>query len=296
MKKLIKWTPFDVFNVFLMSGMSFIMLYPMLYAIAGAFNDGNDYLRGGVYLLPRQWTLDNFRVLFRDGQIMKAYLVTAEKAILGTISNLTVTTLAAYAITRPNLKFKRVYLVYIMFTMFFGGGLIPYYILITKIKLYDTFWVYIIPGLFSVWGMLIMQSYIRDLPESITESAKIDGAGEYRILAQIVVPLCIPLFAALGLFGIVGHWNAYWDSLMFTRSQNLRTIMRVLQQIINEAQSLDAMMARAVQSSQDIDYKPTPQTLKLAAMVATALPIVASYPFLQRYFVKGVTLGSVKGG
>jgi len=295
MKGLRKWILFDYANVLLMLFMMVITAYPMIFAIAGAFSEGNDYMRGGIYFYPRKPTLDNFRVLFRNNQIIQAFKISAMKSIIGTFTNLIVTLLVAYAMTRPDLKLKRVYQLVIMVPMFFGGGLIPYFMLIRDLGLYDTFLVYIIPGMFSIWTMLIMQSYIRGLPDSIIESAEIDGAGEYMILARIVAPLCVPMFAALILFGVVGHWNSYFDSMMFTTRTELQTIQYYLRKIIVDVNQSNSMYDQAIKFASDIKDKPIAQTLKLAAMVTTAAPILAVYPFLQRYFVKGITLGSIKG-
>ena len=161
--------------------------------------------------------------------------------------------------------------------------------------MYDSFWVYIIPGLFSVWNMIIIQSFFRDLPASVFESARIDGAGEYRIFCQIALPLSKPVLAAIVLFSFVGSWNSYFDSMMYTNSPNLQTIQLFLMKLITDPSSAKAMGRAAAQSMPNQARQITPQTLKLAAMTVTALPIISIYPFLQRYFVKGVMVGSIKG-
>lgn len=286
---------FDIFNIVLMCIMMVIMIYPLWFIIIGAFNEGQDYMRGGVYLWPRKFTLDNFKAVFFERAIVDAFMVTVLKCLIGTITSVFFTALVSYGITRPGLKLKKIYIPFIMFTMFFGGGLIPYFILIKDLKLYNTFWVYIIPGLFSVWNMIIMQSFFRELPDSLIESAKIDGAGEYKIFFHIILPLSKPVLAAIALFTVVGHWNSYFDSMMYTSSPQLQTIQLFLKKVITDASVSQSLGVQAAQVVPESAAKITPQTIKLAAMTVTALPIVAVYPFLQKYFVKGVMIGAVKG-
>ena len=182
-----------------------------------------------------------------------------------------------------------------MFTMYFSGGLIPYFILIRDLKLYNTFWVYIIPGLFNVWNMIIIQSYMRELPEALIESAKIDGAGEYRIFLRIIIPLCKPVLAAVALFTVVGHWNSYFDSMMYTNDVSLQTIQLYLKKVITDPSVAAGLGKQAVSIVPESAAKITIQSVKMAAMAVTALPMIVVYPFLQKYFVKGMTIGAVKG-
>lgn len=286
---------FDFINYFFMIVMIVIMLYPFWYCVVGSFNEGLDYLRGGVFLWPRKFTTSNYKAVFLDKSILQAFLVTIEKCVVGTITSLLCTSLVAYAITRPNLKFKKVYIPFIMLTMFFSGGLIPYFILINDIGLYDSFWVYIIPGMFSAYNMIIIQSFMRELPNELIESAKIDGASEYRIFFQIILPLSKPVLATIALFTMVGHWNSYFDSMMYTNSLDLQTIQLFLKKVITDPAVAKGLGSAATVAIPTQAVHITPQVVKLATMVITALPIVCVYPFLQKYFVKGVTMGAVKG-
>jgi putative aldouronate transport system permease protein len=278
-----------------MLGMIFIMLYPMWFCIAGAFSDGQDYMRGGVYFWPRKATFANIRALFFEPVILDAFKITVLKSLVGTVTSLLFTTIVAYGITRRNLRFKKFYIAYIMFTMFFGGGMIPYFVLIKDLRLYNNFLVYIIPSLYSVWNMIIIQSFIRELPASLIEAAKIDGYGEYLILFKIVIPLSMPVLAAIALFTIVGHWNSYFDSMLYTSSPSLQTIQYYLRKVIVDPAMSNSMGARSVQQIPESARKITPQTIKLAAMMITSLPIILIYPFLQKYFAKGMLIGSIKG-
>lgn len=293
--KVKKWKTFDVVNVILMALFTLVMVYPLWFTIVGAFNEGKDYMRGGVYLWPRVWTLDNFAAVFRDNSIVNAFVVTIAKCIAGTTCSVLFTCLVSYGLCRPKLMFKKFYIPFIMFTMFFSGGLIPSFLLIRNLHLYDTFWVYIFPQLFSVYYMIIIQSFMRELPEALNESAKMDGAGEYRIFFQIILPLSKPVIAAIALFTIVGHWNSYFDSMMYTADASLQTIQLYLKKVITDPAMSASMGAQAAREVPEAAAKITAQSVKMAAMAVTALPVVAVYPFLQKYFVKGMTVGAVKG-
>ena len=293
--KISKLKAFDVINYILMGVLCFVTVYPMWFVFVGAFNDGRDYMRGGVYLWPRVWTLENFKAVFRERTIVSAFLVTVAKCLVGTVTSVLFTTLSAYGICRPNLKGKKIYIPFIMFTMYFGGGLIPYFILIRELHLYNTFWVYIIPSLFSVWNMLVIQTFVREIPEALGESAKIDGAGEYRIFIQIILPLCKPVLAAIALFTVVGHWNSYFDAMMYTSDISLQTMQLFLKKIITDSSAATSMMGSVARVVPESAQKLTAQSVKLAAMAVTAVPVLVVYPFLQKYFVKGVMIGAVKG-
>ena len=286
---------FDLVNGAIMVLMMLVMLFPFWYCVVGSFNDGTDYLRGGVYLWPREFVLSNYKAVFRDPSIFNAFKVTIAKSLLGTFSSVLVTALAAYAMTRPALKGKRFYAPFMTLTMYFGGGLIPYFVVIKDLGLYDSFWVYIIPGLFSVWNMIILRSFFAELPPELIEAARLDGAGEYRIFFQIVLPLSKAVLATIVLFSLVGHWNAYFDSMMYTSAPELQTIQLFLKKMITDPGTASSLASSAAMAIPAEARKVTPQTIKLAAMVVTSLPIICVYPFLQKYFVKGTMVGSVKG-
>ncbi len=286
---------FDYLNVVLMIVMMVIMIYPLWYCLVGSLNEGTDYLRGGVYLWPRKLTFANYEAIFYDDSIISAFKITVLKCVVGTVTSLLFTSIVAYGLSYPGLRFKNFYIALIMFTMFFGGGLIPYFLLIKDIGLYNSFWVYILPSLFSVWNMIIIQSFMRDLPQALFESARIDGAREYRIFFQIVIPLSKPVLAAIALFTFVGHWNSYFDSMMYTSAPELQTIQLFLKKVITDPAFSNSVGAATVAAVPDQAHKITPRTIKLATMMVTALPVIAIYPFLQKHFVKGIMIGAVKG-
>ena len=288
-------TAFDWINYAVMVLLAFIMVYPLWYCVAGSLNEGMDYLRGGVFLWPRKWTLANYKAVFLDSAILNAFWVTIWKCLVGTVTSVLCTAMVAYAITRPKLRLKKLYIPFIMLTMFFSGGLIPYFILIVDLGLYDSFWVYVIPTMFSAYNMIIIQSFMRELPSELIESAKLDGASEYRIFFQMILPLSKPVLATIALFTVVTHWNSYFDSMMYTSSQELQTIQLFLKKVITDPSVSRGLGSAATIAIPDQAATLTPQVVKLATMVVTALPVVCIYPFLQRYFVKGVTVGAVKG-
>ena len=288
-------TAFDWINYAVMVILAFVMIYPLWYCVAGSLNEGMDYLRGGVFLWPRKWTFANYKAVFLDSAILNAFWVTIWKCLVGTVTSVLCTAMVAYAITRPKLRLKKLYIPFIMLTMFFSGGLIPYFILIVDLGLYDSFWVYVIPTMFSAYNMIIIQSFMRELPSELIESAKLDGASEYRIFFQMILPLSKPVLATIALFTVVTHWNSYFDSMMYTSSQELQTIQLFLKKVITDPSVSRGLGSAATIAIPDQAATLTPQVVKLATMVVTALPVVCIYPFLQRYFVKDVTVGAVKG-
>ncbi|OCT14820.1 ABC transporter permease [Paenibacillus pectinilyticus] len=288
-----KW--FDVFNIIFMLFVVVVTLAPFWFALVGSFNDGVDYLRGSVYLWPREFTLANYQAVLSDSGLYHAYFITISKTLVGMSTHIALTALVAYGMSRKELKGRNFYLLIMMIAMFFYGGLIPTYLLYKQIGLLNNFLVYIIPSMFSIWDMIIIMSFFRTLPEPIFESARMDGAGEYRIFIQLVLPLTKPVLAAIALFNGVYQWNTYMDAMMFTTKSSLETVQLVLMRLVTDASYGEALGQQASMYMPDEAKHISPATLKLAMMVATTAPIVAIYPFLQKYFVKGVLIGSVKG-
>ncbi|NOU69394.1 ABC transporter permease subunit [Paenibacillus sp. LMG 31461] len=286
---------FDAFNVFLMLAIVVLTLAPFWFALVGSLNQGVDYMRGGVYLWPREFTLANYMSIFSDNTIYHAYFITVSRSLIGTILHVAFTALVAYGMSRKSLAGRNVYLIIMLFTMFFYGGLIPTYLLYKQLGLLNNFLVYIVPTMFSVWDMIIIMSFFRTIPESIVESAKMDGAGEYRIFLQLVLPLTKPVLAAIALFNCVYHWNAYTDALFFTTKDYLEPVQLFLKRIVTDASVAQKFGEQVAGNMPEEAKQISSETLKLAMMMATTAPILVVYPFLQRFFVKGVLIGSVKG-
>jgi len=274
------------------------VLYPFLYMLAISLNEGSDAAKGGIYIWPRAFTLLNYEIVLGNEVIRHAYLITIARTVIGTVTGLLVTLIAAYGLSYRLLPLRKVFLGYILITMLFNGGLVPFYIQLYNVGLVNTFWVYIIPGMFSAWNMFVMLKFIQGIPDALIESAELDGASPVRILFQIIVPLSKPMLAALGLFTAVGHWNDWFAGAFFVSSQSLIPVQTFLQQLLS-ASDLSAVLgsntnqealARGSQM-QNI----TLMSIKMAVVMVSAIPILCVYPFLQKYFVKGVLIGSVKG-
>jgi len=288
----------QVVIVFLLSLLCLSVLYPFFYMLAISLNDGADAAKGGVYLWPRSFTLINYEIVLGNEVIRNSYLITIGRTIVGTITGLLVTLLAAYGLSYRGLPIRKWLLSYVLITMLFNGGLIPFYIQLFELGLVNSFWVYIIPGMFSAWNMFVMLKFIQGIPEALIESAELDGAGPVRILFQIIVPLSKPMLAALGLFTAVGHWNDWFAGAFYVTDQALIPVQTFLQQLLS-ASDLSAVLGSnnnqeaLARGSQGQNI--TLMSIKMAVVMVSALPILCVYPFLQKYFVKGVLIGSVKG-
>jgi putative aldouronate transport system permease protein len=282
----------DVFLVALMLLICFITLYPVWYTVVLSFNESSDTMLGGIYWWPRKFSLESYKAVFMDHSILQAFNVTIWKTLIGTLTNVLFTAMVAYAFSKKFLMGRKVYLMLGTITMFFGGGLIPYFILIKNIGLYDKFLVYIIPAMFNFYNLLIFMSFFRELPAALEESARIDGANDFRIFVQIIIPLSMPVLATIALFTGVGQWNDYFTGVMFINNPDLQPIQTFLYRIIASASASKSVVSMPVGIS---GGQVNSQSVKLATMVVTTAPIICVYPFLQKYFVKGVMVGSVKG-
>jgi putative aldouronate transport system permease protein len=285
-----------VIIVFLML-LCFSVIYPFLYMLSISLNVGSDAAKGGVYLWPRKFTLYNFEVVIGNAVIRHAYLITIARTIIGTIIGLLITILVAFGLSYRQMPYRKILISYIMFTLLFNGGLVPLYIQLNNLSLLNSFWVYIIPSAFSAWNMFIMMKFIQGIPEALTESAEIDGANPIRILLVIIMPLSKPMLAALGLFTAVWHWNDWFAGAFYVSDQNIIPVQTFLQQLLS-AQDISAVLgsnnsealARGTMLS-----NVTLMSIKMATVMVSVIPILCVYPFLQKYFVEGVLIGSVKG-
>ena len=280
---------FDIINYIFLAVLAFITLYPFWFVLIGSFSQGEDYSGGGVWVWPRIWSSASYIVVLKDSRFWIALRNTVVRTILATVLSVGFTSMVAYAMSRPNLKHKPFFQWVNLFTMFFSGGLVPYYLVIVAIGLYDTFWVYILPSIYSVYNMIVLSSFFRSIPESIRESAVLDGAGDFRIWLQMYMPLSKPALATIALWVAVGHWNSYMATMLYTRDANLTTLQYFLMRVIKEANvSYEGI-------TWEIRNDVTPQTISYAAIVVATIPILMVYPFLQRFFTKGIMIGSLKG-
>ena len=268
-----------------------ITLYPVLNTLAISLNDGTDALRGGIYLLPRKFTWKNYiTVLQKDNLIMGAY-ITVARTVIGTAHALFANAILAFNVSRKHFMFKKQLSLFWVITMYVNGGMIPTFLLFKTLHLTNSFWVYVIPGMFSAFNMLVIRTYMNGISDSLEESAQLDGAGYTTIFLKIISPLCKPVYATVALFVAVGQWNSWFDAMLYNRmSANLTTLqyelMKLLSSVTNQGNSVEAMKNAA--------GSVTPTSVRAAATILTMLPIICLYPFLQRYFVTGLTIGGVK--
>lgn len=270
-----------------------VSIYPFYLSIILSFNEGLDATKGGIYLFPRVFTLDNYKLFFTDMEWVNAFIITVIRTLIGTSVTVFVTLLVAYGLSYKALMFRKFYITLIIISMYFSGGLIPYYITLREVGLLNSFWVYIIPSALNLFFILVAISFFQDISPELSESAMLDGAGELTILLKIILPISKPIMATLAIFSGVGHWNSWYDSAFFIRDDKLRTMGYRLMEVINKANM--PSNAGASTLAQASKATTTPLAIQVTAMVISVLPILFIYPLLQKYFMTGLTIGSVKG-
>lgn len=288
---------FTIFNTIFMVLVLLVCIVPYFHTLAKALNDGYDTMLGGLTIYPRKPTMQNFQVLLSDSSMYLAFLVSIAKVVLGTVLGLLVQFAAAYALSKETLRGKSAIMLFLIIPTFFSGGTIPTYLLYSNSGLINNFWVYVLPHLASYYNILIIKSYIgSSVPYSLREAASLDGASEMRTMLQIVFPLCKPVMATVALWIAVSQWNNYTDTLYYITNESLATLSYKLMQIVQESERLKALIQEAALMGENITdaVKSTPESLVAAQVIVTTIPIIVVYPFLQKYFVKGVTLGAVK--
>jgi putative aldouronate transport system permease protein len=285
---------FNFFNISLLLFLVIVTLYPFINTLAVSLNNSLDTVRGGIYLWPRQFTWLNYQKILIKPEIYAGALTSLLRTVIGPLLTVASCLLVAYGISRKDFVLRRFITTAFVLTMYFSGGLIPYYFLIRGLHMVNNFLVYVIPTMVNAFYILVLRSFISELPDSIIESARIDGASEFRILGSIVLPLCTPVLATIILFATVDQWNAWFDTMIFCpAAQNLTTLQYELQKVLQNSQQM-----RTVDYSQALigNSKTVNATSIRAAMtIIVTLPIALVYPFLQKYFIKGLTIGSVKG-
>ena len=285
MRKIKKYTAFDYINMIFLTLFGVVTIYPFYYVVIGAFSNGQTYMSGGVFFAVRGFTLDNFKAIIGDSTLWTAFRNSALRTAAGVASGLLFTSLVAYAMGSPHLRCKALYQNLYIFTMFFSGGTIPFYLLIRVLGLYNSFWVYIVPALFSVYNMIVISNFFRGIPDGLREAAEIEGAGEITIWWTIYMPLSKAVLATVGLWLAVNHWNSYMGTMLYTDADSSTiTLQYYLKQIINSAACISG------------DYETvTTKTVAYAAIVIATIPILCVYPAVQKHFTKGVLVGSLKG-
>lgn len=273
-------------------------LYPFLNSLAISFNHADDTILGGITIYPRVPTIANYKQIFTNPTIWKAYGITFARTIIGAAGGLVVTGAMAFGLSRKNLVFRKFYTFFCLIPMYFGGGLIPTYFLIQTLGLRNNFLVYIIPNLVNIWNMILMRSYFQSVPDALEESSRIDGANYITIFFKIYWPVSTPIIATIALYFGVYHWNDWFMPNIYITNQDLKPMTSVLLSIISEAAFAERMAAAgagAFVGDASKGKQTNVRSITMATMITSIVPIVAIYPFLQRYFLKGIMVGSIKG-
>ncbi len=283
---------FDVVNTLLLVVIFLIILYPLYYIVIASFSDPDLVLTGRIFLLPKGFQLESYKKVFGNGEIMDGYLHTIMYAAVGTCINLAVTLAAGYALSRPDLRGRKGFTLFFVFTMFFGGGTVPTYMLVRNLHLLNTFWAMVIPNAMSVWNLILCRNFFEsNIPKELLEVSQIDGCRNDYFFFKIVLPLSKALIAVMVLFYAVGHWNSYMQPLLYLSDRSKYPLQLVLKNILISSQP-DASLAGMTDRAEM--YKQT-EMLKYALVVVSSVPMIVLYPFVQKYFVQGVMVGSVKG-
>ena len=286
--KHLKKTWFDYFLVVFFVLILIVTLYPFLNVLAISFNDATDTLRNVNFLIPRQFTLYNYNYVFKEGGILVPLLISVAKTVVGTLVGVILTAMLAYVLSRKDFVFQKLFTVMFVITMYVGGGLIPDYLLIMRtLHLGNNFLVYILPGLVWVYNMILVRSYIDGLPMALQEAAQLDGANDFQVWYIVILPLCAPVIATIALFYAVGQWNSFMDTYLYAK--DLPTLQYKLYEIMSQA-----TMQVDPHSAGTLSRAVTPMAIRMAVTVVATVPIIVVYPFVQKYFVGGMTMGAVK--
>ena len=281
---------FDTANVIFLMGLVFVTFYPIYYIFIVSVSGGNAVMRGDVSFWPVDFNWQTYLLVFEDPSIGRSYLNTILYTTVGTAINLICTTLCAYPLSKRDFYGRGFFTLMIVFTMFFSGGLIPSYLLVQKLGMMNTMWALVIPGAISVWNMIIMRTFFQNIPHELYESAALDGASEFTSLMRITLPLSKPVMATMGMFYAVGHWNSFFPAMIYLDEKAKFPLQIILRNMV--------VMGEMSSQSQEISgvfASVTATNIKYAVIIIAVAPILLIYPFIQKYFVKGVMVGSLKG-
>lgn len=285
---------FDILNYTFMILLTIVTLYPFLNVLAISLNNSIDTVKGGITIIPREFTFENYIQIFKTDAILASTGMSVLRTVVGTITGILSTGMVAFVISREDFFAKKFVTIAFVVTMYVSGGLIPEYMLVRNLHLMGNFFVYILPGLISVFNVIVLRSFIDSLPFEIQESAKLDGANDFIIFIRIIFPLCLPVIATLSLFIAVGQWNSWFDTYLYSgTNKSLTTLQYELQKILLSAQSSGQ---QDIYGSSDLvsQRRVSPESLRMAMTIVATVPILFAYPFVQKYFIKGLTLGGVK--
>jgi putative aldouronate transport system permease protein len=284
-EKIFQWV-----NIFLLTMLGLVTLYPFIYVLSLSFSTAAEAQRAGLHLYPRAVTLTAYQMVFHNPSILTGYMNSIFRTVAGTLGTLVFTCLCAYPLSRPGLRWRRTLTFIVLFTLIFNGGLVPMYLQIRNLGLLNNRLVYILPTMVAAFNVIILKNFFQEIPHSLAESARMDGASEWRILFQIYVPLAKPALATVGLWTAVVHWNQWFDAMIYITDDKKQVLQNFLQRIVVENST--EMIEKGLVNPDIMQF--TPETIKAATVVITILPMIIVYPFVQKYFVKGIMLGGVK--
>jgi putative aldouronate transport system permease protein len=282
---------FNVFNIIILSALAISTLYPFVYMATISLSTAAEASRDGFHLWPGEISLTAYKMVFTNPEILLGYINTVGRTVIGTFLTVIVTCMCAYPLSKKHLPHRSLITFIIMFTMLFNGGLVPAYLLVKNLGMIDSYLVYILPPLTAAFNIIIVKNFFQSIPQSLAVSAQIDGASDYYILFKIYMPLSKPVLATITLWTAVTHWNMWFDALLYINSESKLTLQMFLRRIVIEGST--EMIQKGIVNPDMMSF--TPETIKAATVVVTILPILLFYPFIQKYFVKGIMLGGVKG-
>lgn len=280
---------FDIFNVILLVIFTIIIIVPIWNVLISSFSSGKSLADGGFAFWPKQFSLENYRAVFSDDSIWQAFFISIAKTVIGASTHVLFCAIVAYGYSKNHLKGRKIYSALGIITMFFGGGMVPTYLLIKSLGLLNSFWVYIIPALFSFFDVIILMNFFRSIPKSLEDSAKIDGAGDWDIFLKIYLPLSKPALATIALFNGVGQWNDFFTTKLYITDKSLYPLQMKIYEIVVQSQ-----MSSMQHFSGSVVLDTTAKGVQLATIVVTTLPILVIYPLLQKHFISGMMIGAVK--
>ena len=285
---------FDTINTLLLVLVMLVVLYPLYFIVIASFSDPLEVLSGHVVFFPKKVSLEAYKMVFRDAQILTGYRNTIFYTLLGTAVNIVLTVLAAYPLSRRDLAGRKFFTVMLAVTMFFSGGLIPTYLMVSNtLHLLDTIWAMILPGAISEWNVIIVRTYFQtSIPPELSEAAMVDGCSDFMLLAKVILPLSMPVLAVMVLFYGVAHWNSFFNALIYLNDKALYPLQLILRSILVQNTMSEDMLAEVDSLA---NRQVMAETIKYALIVVASAPIIAVYPFLQKYFVKGIMVGAIKG-
>jgi putative aldouronate transport system permease protein len=281
---------FNFGNLLVLGVIGLLCLYPFIYTLSISLSTATEASRQGFHLFPREISLASYKMVLTNPDIVRGYVNTLVRTVLGTALTVVACCVAAYPLARKEMPHRALMTFLIVFTMLFSGGMVPGYLLIKKLGLVNTVWALVLPGMLGAFNIVIIKNFFQSLPESLAESARMDGASEWTVLFRIYMPLSKPVLATVALWSAVGHWNAWFDALLYITDDRKQVLQTFLQRIVIESST--QLMELGVTDTSVVQF--TTETIKAATIIVTILPIICVYPFVQKYFVKGILLGGVK--